>query len=160
MLVSSKDMSWLVKITGLKETRRTVRVHITLSTTSECIQCGVGVSVVGPKECQGQSHQKYEVLYIPNLPAQLCRRGRGRGQMLEARGWYRHSRVGGREKKEPSSQIRRGDWQCGREREGDRDSLLGRGTEQDHNGDERRGRGGEGVRVREMGRGETARCRV
>ena len=161
MLGSSKDMSWLVKITGLKETRRTVQVRITLSSTCECVRRGVGVSVVGPKECQGQSHQKYEVLYIPNLPAQLRRCGRG--QMLEARGWYRHSRVtrgGGQEKKEPSSQIRRGDWQREREREGDRDSLLGRGTERDRNGGERRGRGGEGVRVREMGRGETARCRA
>ena len=29
-----------------------------------------------------------KVLYIPNLPAQLRRRGRG--QKLEARGWYRN----------------------------------------------------------------------
>ena len=75
--------------------------RITLSTMCECVRRGVGVSVVGPKECQGQSHQKYEVLYIPNLPAQLRRRGRGCGQMLEVRGWYRHSRVtrGGAKKK-------------------------------------------------------------
>ena len=38
-------------------------------------------------------------------------------------------------------------------REGDQDSLLGRGTERDRNGDERRGRGGEGVRVREWEEG-------
>ena len=58
MLGSSKDMSWLVKITGLKETLRTVQVHITLSMTCECVRHGVGVSVVGPKESQGQKSSK------------------------------------------------------------------------------------------------------
>ena len=33
MLGSSKDMPWLVKITGLKETRRTVQVRMSSSST-------------------------------------------------------------------------------------------------------------------------------
>ena len=58
MLGSSKNMSWLVKITGLKETLHTVQVRITLSTMCECVRHGMGVSIVGPKECQGQKSSK------------------------------------------------------------------------------------------------------
>ena len=48
MLGSSKDMPWLVKITGLKETRRTVQVRMLLTFTQPPSRLVVATSLMDP----------------------------------------------------------------------------------------------------------------
>ena len=71
----------------------------------------------------------------------------------------RVTRGGGEKNKEPSSQIRRGGRQRGRERREIETRSWGKEPSEivmeARDEDE-----GEGVRVREMGRGETARCQA
>ena len=126
------------------------------------------------KSVNVRSHQKYEVLYIPNLPAQLRRCGPGLERKLEARGWYRDSRVtrGGREKQRTLlANKTRG--LATREGEGGRSRLALEArvrvteTERECNRnekDESRGRvcvrgEGDGVRVREMERRKAGSAR-